>query len=376
MIYNEFKGKKISALGYGCMRFPVFQDETVNEEATAKLVDIAIKNGVNYFDTAYMYHGYKSEIVIGKILKNYPRESFYLATKYPGNMNHTREKHPSEILDEQLNKCGVEYFDFYLLHNISDENLDFYMDEERGIIKYFLEQKAQGRIRHLGFSTHASVDALRTFLERYGDVMEFCQVQLNFVDWELQSAREKYDMLTERGIPVWVMEPVRGGRLTKLSDNHEEKLRALHPEYSTASWAFRWINKLPNVKVVLSGMTELDQLMDNLKTFSDSEKMGNEEWKLLLDIGNEMLGTIPCTACRYCCEVCPVGLDIPELISIYNEMLFSPGWGAKERIKAIPQDKQPSACIGCGACADICPQRIDVPKTMADFAEFLEKLNK
>lgn len=376
MKYNDFKGKKLSALGYGCMRFPVFEDETVNEELTAKLVDEAIKNGVNYFDTAYMYHKYQSEVVIGKILKNYPRDSFYLATKYPGNMGQVRDRHPSEVLDEQLNKCGVDYFDFYLLHNVSDDNLELYFDEERGIIKYFLEQKEQGRIRHLGFSTHASVEALRKFLERYGDVMEFCQVQMNFVDWELQSAREKYDMLTERGIPVWVMEPVRGGRLAELPEEHEAKLKAIHPEYSIASWAFRWLMKLPNVKMILSGMTTPEQLSDNLKTFSDDTEFTDGEWELLLNIGKEMLGTVPCTACRYCCEVCPVGLDIPKLIAIYNEMLFSPGWGARQKIAELPEDKKPSACIGCGACADICPQRIDVPKTMADFAEFLEKLNK
>lgn len=190
MLYNDFKGKKLSALGYGCMRFPVLEDEVINEELTAKLIDEAIKNGVNYFDTAYMYHKYQSEVVLGKILANYPRDSFYLATKYPGNMSQVRDRHPSEVLAEQMQKCGVDYFDFYLLHNVSDDNLELYFDEERGIIKYFLEQKEQGRIRHLGFSTHASVGALRKFLEKYGDVMEFCQIQMNYVDWELQSARK------------------------------------------------------------------------------------------------------------------------------------------------------------------------------------------
>lgn len=376
MIYNDFKGKKISALGYGCMRFPVDENEVVLEDKTAEMVDRAIKNGVNYFDTAYMYHKYKSEIIIGKILKNYPRDSFYLATKYPGNMTQVRDKHPSEVLDEQLQKCGVDYFDFYLLHNVSDDNLDLYMDEEKGIVKYFLEQKEKGRIRHLGFSSHASIEALEKFLSRFGDVMEFCQIQMNYVDWELQNAKKKYEMLTEYGIPVWVMEPVRGGRLAKLSDKHEEQLKAIHPEWSVASWAFRWLLKLPNVKMILSGMTEPDQLDDNLLTFSDEEKLSDEEWQTVLNIGKEMLGTIPCTACRYCCEVCPIGLDIPTLIAVYNELLFYPGWGAWEKVKSIPEDKKPHACIGCGACADICPQRIDVPKTMADFSAFLKQYNK
>ena len=198
-------------------------------------------------------------------------------------------------------------------------------------------------------------------------------MQMNFVDWELQNAKTKYEMLTERGIPVWVMEPVRGGRLAKLSDEHEAKLRAIRPNDSTASWAFRWLTSLPNVGVVLSGMTEMEQVKDNLKTFSEPDKMPEYEWEIMNEIGKQMLGTVPCTACRYCCEVCPVGLDIPMLIATYNEMLFSPGWGVWNKYSKIPDDKKPTACIGCGACADICPQRIDVPKTMADFAEFIEK---
>lgn len=373
MNYFDFKGKKLSKLGFGCMRFPTLENDIIDEERTAEMFDYAIANGVNYFDTAYMYHSYKSEVVVGKILSKYPRDSYYLATKFPGNMPQGRDNPPSVVFEEQLAKCGVDHFDFYLLHNVSDDNLQLYCDEERGIVKYFLEQKAAGRIGHLGFSTHASVEALGKFLEAYGDKMEFCQVQMNFVDWELQNAKTKYEMLTERGIPVWVMEPVRGGRLAKLSDEHEANLRAIRPNDSTASWAFRWLTSLPNVGVVLSGMTEMDQVKDNLKTFSEPEKMPESEWEIMNEIGKQMLGTVPCTACRYCCEVCPVGLDIPMLIATYNEMLFSPGWGVWNKYSKIPDDKKPTACIGCGACADICPQRIDVPKTMADFAEFIEK---
>ncbi len=376
MNYIDFKGLKLSTLGYGCMRFPTKEEEIVDEERTAELIDYAMAEGINYYDTAYMYHRYQSEVIIGKLLSKYPRDSYYLATKFPGNMPQGRENHPSVVFEEQLKKCGVDYFDFYLLHNVSDDNLDLYCDEERGIIRYFLEQKAAGRIRHLGFSSHASVDALRKFLDLHGDKMEFCQIQMNYVDWELQNAKVKYDMLTEKGIPVWVMEPVRGGRLAKLADEHEAKLKAVRPDDSTASWAFRWLLGLPNVKMVLSGMTEMDQLKDNIKTFSETEKMPQSERELLDEIGKALLGTVPCTACRYCCEVCPVGLDIPMLIATYNEMLFSPGWGARTKMNALPEEKKPSACIGCGACADICPQRIDVPKTMADFAEFLEKLKK
>lgn len=376
MNYIDFKGKKLSTLGYGCMRLPTLEGDVIDEVRTAELFDRAIKAGVNYFDTAYMYHSFKSEVVVGKILKNYPRDSYYLASKFPGNMPQGRENPPEVVFEEQLQKCGVDHFDFYLIHNVSDDNLDIYCDEDRGIVKYLLEQKEAGRIGHLGFSTHASNEAFAKFLELYGDKMEFCQVQMNYVDWELQEAKVKYDLLTAHNIPVWVMEPIRGGRLAKLSDEHEAMLKERKPEDSIASWSFRWLMSLPNVKVILSGMTQMDQLEDNIKTFSSDVKLTEEEIALVNEIGRAMLGTVPCTACRYCCEVCPVGLDIPSLISIYNEMLFSPGWGAWERYREIPEDKKPSACVGCGACASICPQRIDVPKTMADFAEFIEKSKK
>lgn len=376
MIYNEFKGKKLSALGFGCMRFPTVEGDVVDEALTAEMFDRAIKSGVNYIDTAYMYHSFQSEIIVGKILKKYPRDSFYLATKFPGNMAKTKDVPPSEIFEEQLKKCGVDRFDFYLLHNVSDENIDLYCDPERGIIDYFLEQKKQGRISHLGFSSHASVPALRKFLEANGDKMEFCQIQMNYVDWELQNAKEKYEILTEYGIPVWVMEPVRGGRLAALSEEYEAKLKAARPDASVASWAFRWLLGLPNVKMILSGMSNMEQVEDNLKTFSEETPITAEENEMINEIGKALLGTVPCTACRYCCEVCPVGLDIPKLISIYNELLFYPGWGAWEKYKAIPEDKKPSACLGCGACADICPQRIDIPKIMSDFADFVANHNK
>lgn len=376
MNYIDFKGKKLSALGYGCMRLPTLEGDVIDEARTAELFDHAIKSGVNYFDTAYMYHSYKSEVVVGKILSAYPRDSYYLASKFPGNMPQGRDNPPHVVFEEQLKKCGVDRFDFYMLHNVSDDNLDLYCDEERGIIKYLLEQKAAGRIGHLGFSTHATNEAFAKFLEMHGDKMEFCQVQMNYVDWELQEAKVKYDLLESRGIPMWVMEPVRGGRLAKLSDEYEAKLKAARADVSTASWAFRWLRGLSNVGVILSGMTEMDQLEDNLKTFSETDGITEGERALVDEIGRAMLGTVPCTACRYCCEVCPVGLDIPKLIAIYNEMLFSPGWGAWEKYREIPEDKKPTACVGCGACAGICPQRIDVPKTMADFAAYIEKLQK
>ena len=216
MIYKDFLGIKLSQLGFGTMRLPTLENGEINQPLFEEMVDYAIKNGVNYFDTAYPYHGGKSEIATGLALKKYPRDSYYLATKYPGHQI-ASEYNPAEIFEEQLKKCGVEYFDFYLLHNVYEKSSETYMDERWGIVDYFVKQKELGRIRHLGFSSHGRYDNLKEFLDYCGDKMEFCQLQLNYIDWTLQQGREKCDLLKERGIPVWVMEPVRGGALAKLA---------------------------------------------------------------------------------------------------------------------------------------------------------------
>ena len=234
MIYRDFKGEKLSLLGFGAMRLPV-KDGEIDEEQTFEMVDYAIKNGVNYFDTAYGYMNGKSEIVIGKALKRYPRESFCLATKMPGHQI-SDTYYPAEIFEDQLRKCQVDYFDFYLLHNVYEESIKVYTDPKWGIMDYLLEQKKQGRIRHLGFSCHGLLPNLKEFLEIYGEHMEFCQIQLNYLDWTLQNAKEKYELLEQYNIPVWVMEPVRGGKLAKLSEVQENMLKSSEPERSIASW--------------------------------------------------------------------------------------------------------------------------------------------
>ena len=232
MQYNQACGEELSRLGFGCMRLPLKADKTIDEEELQRMVDYALANGVNYFDTAYPYHGGMSEICIGKALK----------------------------------KCGVEYFDFYLLHNVYENSIGVYTDPQWGILDYFREQKRLGRIRHLGFSTHARPDTLKRFLEYAGDSMEFCQIQLNYLDWSLQDAKTKYEILAERGMPVWVMEPLRGGKLAALAEADEAKLKALRPAESAAAWSFRWLQRLPQVKVVLSGMSDLSQMADNVAT--------------------------------------------------------------------------------------------------------------
>lgn len=373
MIYRDFQDKKLSLLGFGTMRLPVDANGVIDEAQVREMTGTAISHGVNYFDTAYPYHGGESERVIGRVLKDYPRESYYLATKFPGHQI-SSSYDPAAIFEEQLEKCGVDYFDFYLLHNVYENSIATYLDPKWGILDYFKEQKRLGRIKHLGFSSHAQVDSLKEFLDLCGDDMDFCQIQLNYLDWTLQDAKAKYELLSERNIPVWVMEPVRGGRLAQLAEEEEASLKALRPQDSIASWGFRFLQTLPNVTMVLSGMSNLEQMKDNLETFSLEKPLSAQEQELLLTLAEGMKNSIPCTACRYCCDGCPMELNIPNLLATYNEIRFSPAVNVAMRVEALPEDKRPSACIGCGKCAAICPQGIDIPQAMKNFSEALSKL--
>ena len=374
MIYTEFQDKRLSLLGFGAMRLPVNADGSIDEPQVKEMTRYAMEHGVNYFDTAWPYHGGESERVMGRILEEYPRDSYYLATKYPGHQILSDGYNPAVIFEEQLRKCGVDYFDFYLLHNVNEKSIETYLDPQWGIIEYFKEQKCLGRIKHLGFSTHAEVKGLKEFLDICGADMEFCQIQLNYLDWTLQDAKEKYDLLTERGIPVWVMEPVRGGKLAKLTDTEEAKLREYRPEASIASWCFRFLQELPNVKMVLSGMSDKAQMRDNVSTFAEYDSLSEEEVNCLLEIAEGMKDSVPCTGCRYCCDGCPMELDIPGFLHTYNEIKVAPSMNAGMRIEFLPEEKKPSACIGCGACSAICPQNIDIPAALSDLTERLTKI--
>ena len=373
MLYHQFKELSLSGLGFGTMRLPLMEDgKTIDEVQFAEMISYAMEHGVNYFDTAYPYHGGMSEIVTGRALASYPRESWYLASKYPGHQI-ASSYDPEAVFEEQLKKCGVDYFDFYLLHNVYENSIGVYMDPGWRILEYFKEQKRLGRIRHLGFSTHARPDTLEKFLDYAGDSMEFCQIQLNWLDWTLQEGKKKTELLNSRGIPIWVMEPLHGGRLAELSGEDTQKLRALRSGESTAAWGFRWLMNVPGVTMILSGMSTLEQMEDNVRTFSEGVPQTEEECSLLLDIAEGMKNALPCTRCRYCCEGCPMGLDIPMLIHAYNDIKFSGGMTVAMQFDALPEEKKPSACIACGACASICPQKIDIPAAMADFAKLLEK---
>lgn len=370
---SDFKGKSLSLLGFGTMRLPQNADGTIDEAQTREMVRYAMQHGVNYFDTAWPYHGGESETVIGRMLSEYDRDSWYLATKFPGHQISSTYK-PAALFERQLKKCGVEYFDFYLLHNVYENSLATYLDPQWGILDYFVEQKRLGRIRHLGFSTHGSLENLREVLDIIGDEMEFCQIQLNWLDWTLQEAKAKYDLLTERGIPVWVMEPVRGGKLVNLSETDSAKLKALRPDESVAAWSFRFLEQLPNVKMILSGMSDMAQMQDNVHTFEHDVPLSEEENRLLFSIAEGMMDSLPCTACRYCCDGCPMGLDIPMLLSVYNEIRILPTTNAVMCLDALAEEKKPSACIGCGKCTQICPQHIDVAAAMSDFTAAIGKI--
>ena len=376
MIYKQFQDIRLSALGLGAMRLPVLEgkDAQIDEPAAQEMVDYAMEHGINYYDTAWGYHSGQSELALGRALARYPRESFYLATKFPGydlnNMGRVEE-----IFEAQLKKCQVDYFDFYLFHNVCEMNIDAYLDPQYGIDAYLTAQKANGRIRHLGFSAHGSVPVMRRFLEAYGDHIEFCQLQINYLDWTFQDARAKVELLKEYNIPVWVMEPLRGGRLAKLGESHTRRLNALRPDEATPAWAFRFLQTIPEVTMILSGMSNMAQLQDNVHTFETEKPLTEGELSELMEIADEILGrkALPCTACRYCTDHCPQGLDIPGLIGLYNEHNFTEGgFIAPMALAACPEKKKPSACVGCRSCEAVCPQQIRISEVMKDFTEKLK----
>ena len=377
MIYRDFQGEKLSALGFGTMRMPVLNGDygKPDEKAAAEMFDYAIQHGVNYFDTAWGYHDGMSEPTVGKILSAYPRDSFYLATKFPGYDLANIDK-VEEIFEAQLKKCGVDHFDFYLFHNVCEMNIDAYLDESHGIFSYLKKQKENGRIRHLGFSAHGSYAVIERFLEKYGRDMEFCQLQINYVDWTFQNAKNKVELLKKYNIPVWVMEPLRGGKLARLSAEEEAKLKALRPDEGMPAWAFRFLLGLPDVKVILSGMSDFAQVKDNIHTFEADKPLTKEESAALLQLAKDMYSgsVLPCTACRYCTSHCPRHLDIPELIKLYNEHRFTGGgFIAPMALSALPKDKWPGACIGCRSCEKVCPQQIKISEMMKDFAKRLQE---
>ena len=368
MQYLEYKhGIRLSRLGMGNMRLPVraeVEGNPIDYDKAKAIIDRAMAMGVNYYDTAYIYHGGKSEEFTGRALAEYPRDSYYVADKF----NLDAEPDYRRQFAEQLRRLNMERIDFYLLHGVMDHNVETFLTN--GCLEYFDEMKAQGKIRFFGFSFHGTPAALRRMTAARD--WDFVQIQLNYYDWLYGDARELYEILAGAGIPIMVMEPVRGGLLAKLNDAGKRILAQAHPERSLASWALRWVKALEGVQVVLSGMSDVSQLEENAATFSDESLFAPGE-QALIEKAAEALRTsvsVPCTGCRYCVDGCPAGLNIPRLLAAYNEAKLDGAWRLTT-LKDLPEEKLPGACIGCGACTGHCPQSIDVPDCMQKLADML-----
>jgi predicted aldo/keto reductase-like oxidoreductase len=344
----------------------------IDRERAQEIIDYAIAQGINYFDTAYVYHNGESEKFLGDALKKVPRDSYCLATKFFVLAN----PDVKAVFEEQLERLQTDYIDFYLLHAVGMNPPERYLDKQYGIMDYLLEQKKAGRIRYLGFSFHGKPEQLEETLNAYD--WDFVQIQLNYLDWTLQDAKKQYEMLAERGIPVIVMEPLRGGRLASLDPELDAQLKAAQPDRSVASWAFRWLLKLEQVHVILSGMSELSQIKDNVATFSREEPLTDAENALLIKAGETLVKklNVPCTGCRYCCDECPQGLDIPLFMRVYNEYSLTESPMTLGQLRHLEKGKTPEDCIACGMCTRHCPQSIDIPDVIKKLAEAAAKYRK
>ena len=362
-------------LGFGLMRLPTVE-KGIDLEQVQKMTDAYMAAGFNYFDTAYVYHGGHSEEIVKKVLtERYPRESFYLATKLPAWC--LKEKADRDrIFAQQLDRCGVEYFDFYLLHSVEDEgNGPTY--EEMDCFAWGLEKKAEGKIRHFGFSFHGTPAYLEEILDRHPEV-EFVQIQLNYLDWENPDvcSGQLYEILRSRNIPIVVMEPVKGGTLAALPPELEAKLRAARPESSAASWALRFVGSLPGVMTILSGMSGEEQMADNVATFRAFSPLTEVEKAVVEEVRRGLLDVpqIPCTACRYCTDGCPMSISIPDIFRIENDLRrYRDKFRAGNEYRDLTEKGgKASDCLECGQCENVCPQHLPVIELLKECAGKLE----
>ncbi len=364
-------GGESSLLGYGCMRFPKAPDGTIDEGKAEKLLDRAIKNGVTYIDTAYPYHDGQSEPFVGKVLNKYPRSSYLLATKLPiWKIKTLRDA--KDTFAEQLSRLDKDHVDFYLFHALNKERWDLIL--ELDLIPYFEELQKEGKIRNLGFSFHDEYEVFEEILTYRK--WDFCQIQFNYMDTEEQAGLRGYELAESLGVPVVVMEPVKGGALASLPDEAYSVLNEVTPGLTPSAWAMRFVASFPNVKVVLSGMTEMSHVEDNLNTFSGFEPLSDKE-KTAVSRAAEILRSRVkngCTGCRYCMP-CPNGVDIPRLFSIWNTFgVYGNKAAAKARYSNVPAEALPSACIECGACESVCPQHLSIIADLKAVKDELEAL--
>jgi len=363
------KETEVSILGFGCMRFPTKEGE-VDIVASKKMVDYAIEHGTNYIDTAWPYHGGKSELVVQEILREYPRESYLLADKLPLWDVKTNED-VDRIFHKQLEKCGVEYFDFYLIHAVNKQRYD--QTIELNLFKQLEKFREEGKIKNIGFSFHDDLETFKKWADLYD--WDFCQIQLNYMDINHQQGMEGYEILTKKGIPVIIMEPVKGGSLVKYNEDIEGKMKTYRPNDSIASWGFRWVASLPNVKVILSGMSTMEQVKDNVKTFNDFEPLNSEEYSIIEEVRNDVLSLskVDCTSCNYCMP-CPHGVDIPGNFRVFNRhsMYKDDNYAKWAYGSAKKEGKSADMCVECGECLPKCPQYIEIPTQLGNFEEYLK----
>ncbi|HAQ42200.1 MAG TPA: Fe-S oxidoreductase [Clostridiales bacterium] len=357
-------------LGYGCMRLPV-NDSKIDFDAAKKLIHYAYEHGLNYFDTAYNYHGEESETFLGKVLPDFKRESYFLTSKLP--VWKVKEEADAErLFNEQLKKCNTEYFDFYLLHSLSKKSIETV--EKFNLYDFIVKKKAEGKIKNIGFSFHDSNEVLQKFAAAHK--WDFAQLQINYWDWEENDAKSLYDTLEKLNIPCFVMEPVRGGFLASFAPNAMKHFTDYNKEASIASWALRWVASLPNVAIILSGMSNMEQLKDNIKTFTDLKPINGKEQKIIDNVIKDLrkIKPVPCTGCRYCMD-CQYGVDIPGVFEIYNDYKKSENKiiAAKQYFTFMDEKEQGSNCQKCGECMTKCPQHISIPDELEKIhAEMLE----
>ncbi|MBP5417199.1 MAG: aldo/keto reductase [Clostridiales bacterium] len=365
---------KMPKLGFGMMRLPE-KDGVIDHEHVCRMVDKYMSAGMNYFDTAYVYHGGKSEVAAREALvKRYPRDSFMIATKLPA-WEIKAESDIERIFNEQLERCGVDYFDLYLLHSIEDgNNYDTY--EKYDCFNWGWKKKEEGKIRHLGFSYHGSPELLSEILDKHPDV-EFVQIQYNYLDRTnpVVRSQELYDILAERNIPIIIMEPIRGGMLAGFDPQIESKFKAICPDKSIASWALRFVGSQPAVMTILSGMSTEEQMDDNIGTFTNFEPLSEEETKAVDEVTADILSMpqIGCTACKYCCDGCPMSISIPDIFRTINTLRRYPDdWRSKNFYSGlIGRSGKASDCIGCGQCESVCPQHLPIIELLKEAAGIL-----
>lgn len=364
-------GEETSLLGFGCMRFPVAEDGKIDRKQAEKMLDRAYAAGVNYFDTAYPYHNGESEVFVGETMKKYDRNSFYLATKLPSWMVNSVED-AEKCFATQLERLQTDYIDFYLLHAMGRDGWNKMV--KLGVVEYCERLQREGKIRHFGFSFHDSYEAFEEILN-YRD-WDFCQIQLNYMDVDEQAGMRGYKLAEEKNVPLVIMEPVKGGSLAAFAEDITAKLRSLDPQASTASFALRWVGSLPNVKVVLSGMSTVEQVEDNLKTFGDFRPLSEQESRVIDEIVETINGRVQngCTGCRYCMP-CPAGVDIPRNFRIWNIYHMYQNYnmvkGSWEG--GIADEAKAKNCIKCGKCEKICPQKLSVRADLERVQEDLDK---